>query len=479
MVSFLPRFIAIESVNRTGYLSYIRGGGEADGYLRFMEPQVTSPFAKFEVESLDSDTEDLAVHVRSCRNNKYWQRTYLDPIHWGHSIVTKSKTKEENESKDSCTLFKFIPVDPANNKFKIMHVQSGCYLCSPPIMEDSKFDHRLLAHDKEFDCQSADVFTVVDWSLLLILPRHVAFWGPNNKYLCVKDDSMSYFIKDDIGEETVACEILPTNDGRIRIKSCRTGKFFRCVNSGWMWIRVDDTSTDNVDTFFRAVKYDDQKIALINLGNNKFCKWFTVGAYVHGFAAHVNSVTAEAQIKVEEPVLTREIYDFKYDLHNSRVYSESVLVVAQNSATNFSDNPSALDVKLGYKDTRSSCWNTDISLKLDMKTKMSFDIPVIFEGNVILSSEFRSGVEWGKVFETTTNLETVHNVVVPPMSEVTVNLVATKGLCDVPFTYKQRDVLYDGSSVVSAVQGCNYYGSNYHSMKFEVRVQTVHPWSKK
>ncbi|GMJ09864.1 hypothetical protein HRI_004655600 [Hibiscus trionum] len=85
----------------------------------------------------------------------------------------------------------------------------------------------------------------------------------------------------------------------------------------------------------------------------------------------------------------------------------------------------------------------------------------------------RTGVEWGKVIETTTDLEVVHKVVVPPMTKVTVNLMSTKGLCDVPFTYMQRDTLYNGSSVLTEAQGGTYFGSNYHSMKFETRAEKL------
>ncbi|KAK8490807.1 hypothetical protein V6N13_128841 [Hibiscus sabdariffa] len=467
----LPRFIVIETVDRIGYLSYIREGGEADGFMRFMEPKVTAPYAKFEVES--SETEGL-VHIRSCQNNKYWQRMNIPHVPWGHWIATGSKEKEEDRSKEWCTLFEFIPVDPAKNKFRIMHVQSDRYLCSP-LMDDPKFDHGLLSYHKEFDYQNADVFTIIDWSSLLILPKHVVFKGDNDKYMYLYRDTLPYFGTYDIGVPTAAFEILPTNDGNIRIKCSKTGKFFRCENS--KWIHVDKTSADNPDTIFRPVKIDDQKIALISLSNNNFCKRLSDDGYGDALAADITSATKETQLTVEEPVLTREIYDIKYDVLNSRVHAESVHVLAHGSLTNITDQPSTMDIKLEYKETRTSSWKTDLSLKLRMKTTMKFDVPLVSKGGIEFSAEVQSGVEWGKVFETTTNREVVHKVAVPPMSMVTVNLVATKGLCDVPFRYKQRDTLYDGSSVTSAVQGGTYFGSNYHSMKYEVRAEKLPPGS--
>ncbi|KAK8490810.1 hypothetical protein V6N11_038239 [Hibiscus sabdariffa] len=466
MASHLPRFIAIESADKIGYLSYIREGGKADGYLRFMEAEVTSPFAKFEVES--SKTRGL-VHIRSCQNNKYWQRTNLLPVPSGPWIATTAKKNEDDQSKVECTLFRFIPVDSATNKFRIMHVQSGHYVC-PWRTEDPKFDHGLLSPHDRFDGQNADVFTITDWSLLLILPRYVAFKGDNDKYLYQLRDELLIFSQDDVGEPTVACEILPTKDGNIRIKALKNEKFFRC-DSKWIWADTKDATVEG--TLFHPVKVGDDKIALINLRNNNFSRRLSGDGIGDRFAAVISSVTKEAQITVEEAVLTRQIYDVRYDFDNSRVYGEAVVVVDRNSATNFTDDPSTMDVKLSYKDTKTSSWKTDISVTLGMKTTMKFEVPLIAEGSVELSAEMRTGVEWGKVFETTTDLEVVQKVVVPPMTRVTVNLIATKGLCDVPFTYMQRDTLYDGRSVVTEVEGGTYFGSNYHSMKFETRAEKL------
>ncbi|KAE8678331.1 hypothetical protein F3Y22_tig00111427pilonHSYRG00492 [Hibiscus syriacus] len=474
MASNLPRFIVIESVDKIGYLTYIREGGKADGYLRFMEPQVTSPYAKFEVES--SKTRGL-VHIRSCQNNKYWQRTYLPSVPSGPWIVTTSKEKEEDESKESCTLFKFVSVDTAMNTFRIMHIQSGCYVWSWRL-EDPKFDHGLMSNNKEFGRQRADEFTIIDWSLLLILPRYVAFKGDNDMYMYLYRNNFPCFAQTDVGESTVACEIVPANDGNIRIKSPETGKFYRC-DSKWIWADTDDTTADNMETLFRPVKLGDDKIALISLRNNNFCKRLSEGSTGNGVAAVVHSVTKEAQITVEEHILSRQIYDVKYDLDNARVYNETVIVVDQNSASNFTEKESSMDVKLVNKDAKSSSWKTDFSLTLGMKASMDISVPLIFEGSIEMSAEVKTGIELGKVFESSTEVEVLHKVVVPPMSKVTVDLIATKGMCDVPFTYMQRDTLYDGSSVLTEVQGGTYYGSNYYRKKFEARSEQLPPGSKR
>ncbi|KAJ0980940.1 hypothetical protein J5N97_009195 [Dioscorea zingiberensis] len=185
------------------------------------------------------------------------------------------------------------------------------------------------------------------------------------------------------------------------------------------------------------------------------------------------SVVNEAKLKVEEPVLTRSIDNVKYDLENSRVYDEMVLVVAKNSATNNTQQSANLDVKLSYTDYRTSTWKTMHSLKLAMKANMDFSLPLIAEGKIDLSGEVQSRVEWGSTTTTTTILEVVHKIVVAPMTKVTVNLLATNGKCDVPFTFTQRDTLYNGTTVTTEVQGGTYTSSNYYNIAFQTKEEKI------
>ncbi|KAK8477660.1 hypothetical protein V6N13_047270 [Hibiscus sabdariffa] len=90
-----------------------------------------------------------------------------------------------------------------------------------------------------------------------------------------------------------------------------------------------------------------------------------------------------------------------------------------------------------------------------------------------MSSEVESGVEWGETKTTTTVVEAVHNVSVPAMTKVKVDLVATKGTCDVPFTYMQKDTLYDGSIVTSEIEGGTYTGSNYYNIDFVTKEEKL------
>ncbi|KAE8712292.1 hypothetical protein F3Y22_tig00110258pilonHSYRG00103 [Hibiscus syriacus] len=467
MAVLLPRFIVLEANDKLNYLSYVHDGGELDRYLRFSENQAQNPYAKFEVEL--SDTKGL-VHVRSCQNNKYWERP-SNP----HYITATADNKEEDQSKESCTLFRFLFVDAADqNRVRIQHVQSGCYLCLW-YSNNPALARCVLAEYTVFDHQDADIFTVIDWNSMLFLPKYVVFKGIYGGYVCVRYyNGLAYleFAADDIADPTVACEIFPNNDGTIRIKQISNGKFWMRSNPyNWILAQSDDTSSR--DTLFRSVKVDGQTIALINLDNNRFCKRLTARGGSNSLNADIVSVDVESRLTVEEAVLKREIYGVNYSIENARVYDETILVVAKTSASNYTQEPSTLQVDLSYTDTTTRTWNTTLSLTLGMKASMEVKFPFVSAGGIEISTELQSGVEWGTTTTVSNEKGAVHTIEVPPMTKTTVSLIATQGRCDVPFTFIQRDTLFDGSTVINEVEGGTYIGSNYSSIVFDTKEEKL------
>ncbi|KAK8476265.1 hypothetical protein V6N13_054922 [Hibiscus sabdariffa] len=460
-----PRFIVLKSNANNKYLGFKHEGGWLDRTLQCSETHVVSPYAKFEVEMAQSGGTDGLVHIRSCQNNKYW-RLSAAPV-----MVTADKP-EEDQSTSSSTLFKLISVNDATNIVRIMHVQSKRFLLMTSEISfmpfvSARFDH--------FDDSYRDLFTIIDWESLLILPRYVAFKGNNNRYLChrwIQGHPYLEFASGDIGDSNVTMEIFMTDDGNIRIKSICSGKFWR-RSPNWIWADSDDTSSNNRDTLFRPVKVNNKTIALVNLGNHGFCKSLTTEGKTNCLNAAVPSVTIEAQLSVEEPVMERIIYNIKYDLDNSRIYDQSVLLVAKNSASNYTKQSDTLEVKLSYTDTKTSTWNANFSLKLGVKATFGTNLPLILKSKIELSAEIQSGIEWGETKTTASVVEVVHKVVVPPMTKVMVNLIATKGKCDVPFTFMQKDTLYNGNTVVSEVKGNTYTGSNYYNVDFETKEEPL------
>ncbi|MBA0827606.1 hypothetical protein Goarm_012376, partial [Gossypium armourianum] len=243
----LDLFFVREKVADGSLLSFSRLTDREDGcmiefsYASAHATHAMSPYAKFEVEISNT-------------NGLYW-------------ITATAQTKEEDQSKETCTWFKFVPVNLA------------------------------IVNYREFDSNGFDIFSIIDCKSLLDLPKYVAFKGYNNKYLCVRENYLA-FSADDIGDSTVECETFVTDDGKVHIKSICAGKFW-WVDSKWIWDKT-----------------------------------------------------------MEEPVLTGDIYDAKYDLSNSRVYDETTFIIAKNT-----QEPTHMDMKLSYSNIKTSTWKSNFRSK--------------------------------------------------------------------------------------------------------------------
>ncbi|TYJ44820.1 hypothetical protein E1A91_A02G010700v1 [Gossypium mustelinum] len=458
----LPRFIVLKSPDAETYLGYKHDNGNYNGYAEFTEPTVVSANAKFEVE-IDKDG---LVHIRSCTNNKYLERTRNSSItrnpieeYW---ITITAKKPEEDQSKKSCTLFKPILEDPVYKNYRFVHVQSGCYLCLWPLAT-SELSRGVLANNSHVAANQYDIFEVIDWESLVILPRYVAFEGSNDMFLCLTEIEGHPYLEfscGDVGAGSVPMEVFYMKNGDIRFKPVSSDKFWR-RSPNWIWADSDDTEGTDKDTLFRAFKVDNKTIALLNLGNKMFCKRLTDEGKTSCLNAAVHSTTGEAYLRVQEPVLSRTIYNFRYDTENARVYNEQVVLVAKNSATNRTNQANTFDVKLSYTETST--------------TKVSFQVrvPFISETGVEISSEYETGIEWGETTTTATMMEVNHQVYVKPMTKVTVYLMMSHGMCDVPFVFTQKDTLYNGTVVTTDVIGNTFTGTNYYNIQYETREESL------
>ncbi|KAK5841263.1 hypothetical protein PVK06_010172 [Gossypium arboreum] len=98
-----PRFIVLKSNKE--YLGIIDGNGAGDGYLKFSsETQATSSYAKSEVE--EAAAGHGLVHIRSCRNNKYWEGVRNNPTedaNTGLLQLLKSRRKTNPGTPAHCS----------------------------------------------------------------------------------------------------------------------------------------------------------------------------------------------------------------------------------------------------------------------------------------------------------------------------------------------------------------------------------------
>ncbi|KAM1778300.1 hypothetical protein ACFX1S_040022 [Malus domestica] len=463
MAPELPRYMVLQSKYNAKYLSYVKEDVQIHGFLKFSGEEVVSPYAKLQVEMAKSSGASKGlVHIRCCYNNKYWVR--WSQTH--HGIVAGADEPQEDESKWSCTLFEPVYVDehdPAQG-IRLRHVQLRNYACL--WRTDQPYESCLFAGSETPDSDLCDVCLIVDWESLLVLPKHIAFKGDNGKYLSAQwIESYPYlqFSSDDIGDPTVGNEVFQTGDGSIRIKSDHHGKFWRRSPN---WIYADSelhNNENNMDMLFWPVKLDGKFLALRNLGNNLFCKRLTTEGKYHCLNAAVPTITQEARLEVEEVVVSRSIYNVNYRVLDARIYNQSVVSMTAGDAFNRTEEQNTVEVKLSYKNTRSSAWNTNVSLKLGIKTTFEAGVPLIGNGKIEVSAEFGTVHQWGETATSESVVETVHKVTVPPMTMVKVSLLATRGACDVPFSYTQRDTLTNGNQNIYNMDDGVYTGVNYYS----------------
>ncbi|TYJ44821.1 hypothetical protein E1A91_A02G010800v1 [Gossypium mustelinum] len=457
-----PRFIVLKS--KEEYLGIVDGNGADDGYLKFSSAtQAKSAYAKFEVEEAASGHG--LVHIRSCRNNKYWERVQKNPtggnsdcLYW---IAATAKTREEDQSKGSCTLFKFIPVDTAVNTVRIMHVQSKC----PLFLGTNRY---VLASNHVSDGSSDDTFTIINRETL-DLPRYVAFKGDNAQYLRLRHmNGHPYlqFSSSDISDPNVAMEFSVKNDGMLLIKPVSSDKYWR-DSMGWIW--VDSTNTSDRNTWFRHFKVNDNTIALSTLRNNDFCKRLTADGKDDCLDACIPTITQEARLLVEEPVMERHIQGIKYDLDNRRVLEETVMVMCANTHKNNTPHSQFYEVKFSLQNTATRIWKDNLSLKPGLKATFDVQLPLLVDGKTKLSTELHAGYEFGKTYTNTSKMEFTHKAEVSPMSKMTANLVSTLGKYDIPFTYMQKDTLYNGKTVKYDAQDGTYTGSNFYNTRLEIK----------
>ncbi|CAB4299532.1 unnamed protein product [Prunus armeniaca] len=424
MVNTLPRYMVLKSRYNAKYLSYVKEDVQIHGFLKFSGEEVVSLYSKFHVEMAKGGKG--LVHIRCSYNNKYWVR-WSENHYW---IVAGANEPEEDQSKWSCTLFEPVYVD---NKDLLKGL-------------------------------------IVDWETLLVLPKHVSFKGGNGKYLSARTFNCLPFLQfssSDVGDYGVGNEVFSNGDGSVRIKSNLFGKFWRRGNN-WIWADSNlDGNESNKDMLFWPIKLgNDNKIALRNLGNNNFCFRLT-DEFESCLNAGRPGIVREAQMEVEELVVYRSIYNVNFRLLDSRIYSQRVVSMATGDAVNRTQEENTIDLRLSYKDSRSSTWNSSVSMKLGLVNEVQTGVPLIAKGEIEILTEFATEFQWGKTNTSESEVVNVYRVVMPPMSMVKVSLMATRGSCDVPFSYTQRDTLIDGTTVTQAMDDGVYTGVNSYNFKYE------------
>ncbi|KAL6135457.1 hypothetical protein ACLB2K_067685 [Fragaria x ananassa] len=240
-------------------------------------------------------------------------------------------------------------------------------------------------------------------------------------------------------------------------------------NSADNWILADSAgdSTD-LSTWFWPIKLNSSTLAIKSLNNGKFGQQYTAGGITYGFIA-VNPTTNDwTRFTLEELVLSTRIYNADFDLKNAIIYGETPLTMASGDATNDTSADNTLQIKLTYRESSSSTWKSSHSWMVGVSVTTSFKIPFIGGTDVTATAEYSGSYEWGETITSENTVETTYTAIVPAYTRVQVRLLAIKGNCDVPYSYYQRDLLYNGQTVIYKKDDGLYTGVNSYNFHYEV-----------
>ncbi|CAN1256092.1 FHA domain-containing protein At4g14490 [Linum perenne] len=475
----LPRFVVFESrtENDTRYLRYIHEQGEINDAISCDGDNATNPKAKFELEhprSIPLVADKPVVHIRSCYNNKYLR---MEQHRW---IVAAADELDEDQCLWSCTLFEpvFSLQDP--NRVRLLHVQSRLYLHCDGVNE-----HVLTVDDSEVVNDEKDglLFEIINWESLVMLPRHVAFKGDNGLFIAVRkiegcsDPCLQFGVMNERDDRSVRNWIVPRQDGFcVRIWNDSNGSFWKRDDCNWICpLGKADRDDGSLDAVFKVIKIKDNTIALLNLGNNHFCKRYTVGKATSCLRAMDETVTEFGHLEVTELVTFRSIYNIQFRLEHARIIprdekDSSTRIMATTVAINNADEPTTKVLKLTFDDTRSSTWKSSSLFRQagSPKVRIESEVVHIRDSEIEVSaSELGTSYVWDETTMKGSSVTRVHKVVVAPMTKVTVRLLATIGTCEVPFSYTQHDVLCNGEEETDVQDDGLYIGMNAYNFVYE------------
>ncbi|CAO2209746.1 unnamed protein product [Urochloa humidicola] len=448
---------------------YLRYSPEKGKILEVSGEDAISPYTRFRAEL--SKEHDGHVHIKCCYNNKYWVAREVNG-EW--CLMGDASEPQEDLSDPSCTLLRHEPSSVHDDNVTLQHarLKRSVYLLANanPNEKIGIAGCSLLLGNKDKPDEDAYMFRVIDLDGQMVLPKHVCFKGDNGMYLSAKKANSNYlqFSSNDIADPTVRNIIHTNSDGTIRIYSSHYGKFWR-RSPNWIWGDSDDTTSRNPDTVFRAILLGDGgKCALKNLGNNKYCKRLTTEGKTSCLNADVPTITREATLELHETVLSRRIYGVEYRLNDVNIHGLKPRNFYSKTITNNKDWPHKSKLIISYSTTTERRWDSSVSWKLGVTTTITAGVPEIAEASVEISTEFSGSYTWGETQSHTEQNSNEEEIEVPAHTEVTVRVVATEGICEIPFSYIQEDLLTTGEKVVTKMDDGIYRGVNSYGFKTEI-----------
>jgi hypothetical protein len=317
-----------------------------------------------------------------------------------------------------------------------------------------------------------DAFTMIDVSDKKQLPSHLVFQSDSGQFLqgvyAYTSNWLQYQNPDSADPRVLHSTFTRNDDGVVRLRSEFFGKYWIRDSGGWRhWILAESTdgTYNNPDTLFKVVTGDGY-IALRNLGNNKFCRRLGGTGLTNDLSASAETIISEARMYCHEPVISREIYDVDFRLHEAKIYTTHIDGLDTQIVENRTSQVNKSTLTFQWKKIKQTSWSSTVSMKLGVKTTLQCGIPFVSEGKIEIKAEFSGSYTWGKT-EIEEHTEIHHDeVIVSPMKKVTIRAIGSNGVCNIPFSYTQRDVLINGNEVIQKFTDGLYVGVKTSEIQF-------------
>lgn len=343
---------------------------------------------------------------------------------------------------------------------------------------------RLLVGSFDTEIDSSNSFVGINLDSQVVLSPRVCFRGDNGIYICVpstdESDTLVQFKSIDGNDYSSAMHTINIyGDGTISIQSEAVKKYWRrgiVREEGWsnasdgIWADSDGSNKHDPDVSFQVVKHRD-KIALKNLGNNRYCKSLTIddeGKQLNILGASDEAITDEVLLQlVVEPLLYREVQVLEYHLQDARVYDKKTVDLECKSSGRGSQSNK---LHLKFDLTQQSKWTSTVTEKEPVRTVIKAKVPFIdSDGQLQLQkNDIIETIIWGESISHT--LPKWEDYIVNSSSatgtEQKLQATATQCRYDVPFSYSQEDTFIDGENYTIVYHDGLYSGVNCYDIKF-------------
>ncbi|KAE8646729.1 uncharacterized protein LOC101212469 [Cucumis sativus] len=457
----IPKNLFLKSIRNGKYLRYISKGENADGLLQYSSKNMVGPYSKFVLHG--SKTKPGFFHIRCCYNNKFWVRLSED----SNYIAAKANEEEDDTSKWSCTLFEPIIFAPDRTElYYIRHVQLNTFLFMAEG-DPSPYNDCLVAREEDMRTTDKDLVlsVVTDWDSIFVLPKYIAFKSNNDRYL---EPYRKYlkFSASSVEDPVIVFEIIPMQDGYVRIKHVSSGKYW-ILDPNWICCESIDINRDDPNTLFLPVKVDNNIVAFRNKGNGRFCKSLTIDGKTNCLNAADETITKDARLEVKEIIVARSVEDVEYRVKDARVYGKKIHSVSKGVAINNTKVDDKVSMKFSYERVVERTWSSSMSSTFGIATRFNAMIPGVGRMKFELSMEASSASARQETEKEKSMVETEETITIPAMSKVKFSAVVTHAYCDVPFSYTRRDTLKDGRQVTHRFEDGLFTGVTTYDYKFE------------